>query len=153
LAGGGKIDTLILAGHGESGSIGLGSGTESEYQKGKELRYDKLDDVSDDLKTIKESLANDSYVILASCYTGKDPNGLNFVKQLSDKLSNSYIFANTNCVGLTADKAFKPNAVCVADGKKKWQQSSIVAAKGNAKYDVDRSTYKTLMSRSCVPQK
>lgn len=150
LTGDGKLETLILAGHGASGTIGLGSGTAEEYQKGKELRIDKLDDVSDDLNSLKESLEKDSYVILSSCSTGKEPNGLNFVKQLSDKLSDSYIFANIECVGLTDDNNFRKNSICTVEGNKQWQQKSVVAAKKNEEVKVDRDIYKKLIRRICV---
>jgi len=153
LAQDGKLNTLILVGHGASGSIGLGSGTESNYIQGKELRYDKLDDVSGDLDSLKESLAKESYVILSSCETGKGANGLNLVKQLSNKLSGSLIFANTQCVGLTADKDYKKGSVCSVEGKKTWQKSTTIAAQNNEEVDVTRSVLKKLADRLCTPKK
>ncbi|CCD37599.1 unnamed protein product [Candidatus Paraburkholderia kirkii UZHbot1] len=140
---------VILAGHGESGVLGLGSGASGSYHKGKDLMYDKLQDVKADLDLINQRLGPDSIVILSGCNTGKDPHGKTLLQQMSLILTKATIFANKECVGLTRD--LKKGSVCTAEGNKYWQQSSILAAQKSVVAQANRDQFKRMNAASCVP--
>ncbi|EGJ30546.1 hypothetical protein LYNGBM3L_49480 [Moorena producens 3L] len=150
----GSLNPLILAGHGSPGLIGLGSGTSSVYQKGKDLQNGKLGDVRSELATMKSSLDADGYVILSGCETGQGAAGLSLVKELSTEFSsaNAMVFANTKCIGLSANYG-TGSSVCSVEGNTLWQQSSVIAAKKGNQVTVDRTLMKTLTPKLCVPKK
>lgn len=144
-----RSSAVIFAGHGESGVLGLGSGTSGGYHPGQDLMYGKLSDVENQLRTINQKLSDNSIVVLSGCYTGKDPHGTQLLKEMSVIITKATIFSNKNCVGLTRD--LKKGSVCTAEGKTYWQQSSTLAARNGSVAQADRDQIKKMNAASCAP--
>jgi hypothetical protein len=148
----GGVSALILAGHGASGVIGLGSGTQAGYHEGLDLMYDELRDVALSLRSmnrrlnptirINAAIPGAAIVVLSSCCTGADPHGRELVEQLSEYLRNAVVFANINSVGLTRD--LPGGTVCTAEGNRVWQMGSTIAAYRGERVAVGREEMRAL---------
>jgi hypothetical protein len=148
----GGTDAVIFAGHGEAGVIGLGSGTESGYHRGRDLTAGKLGDVAASLNTIDQHLNAGSIVVLSGCQSGSGNDGTTLIEQLSGYFTHATVFANKNCVAVTAK--MKANSICTVEGKEKqtyWQQSSTIAAQKGHAIKVGRDEIKALVAASCAP--
>lgn len=140
---------VILAGHGEAGVLGLGSGSAGGYHKGQDLHYGKLNDVLTELQTINGKLGNGGILILSGCCTGKGKEGEQLLKELSAILTKATVFANTEKVGLYRKATKGP--VCTVQGKKVWQQSSTVVGQNGVFRKATRDDIKAMNAAACVP--
>lgn len=141
---------IILAGHGASGLIGLGSGTSQDYIKGKDLKYDKLEDVRPSLEAINNRLNSNTVILLSGCYTGKGTNGQELTVRLARIVSKATIYANKNCVGLAKDPSTPSRGVCTYEGNKSWQLSSIVGANADGAIPISKADVQKVKDASCV---
>lgn len=91
---GAPIGHLTLCGHGAEGILGMGSGTSGNYQKGKDIRGQSLEDIEAELNELAQLLAPGAFVLLVGCHVGAATSGRNLLKRLSRRLPGRLIFAS-----------------------------------------------------------
>ncbi|MFS8083866.1 MAG: DUF4347 domain-containing protein [Ginsengibacter sp.] len=116
--------TLIIVGHGEPGTIGMGAGESAGYTQGKDLKFDKLIDVRSQLQTLSERYApapvenpteNSNLLVLCGCKSGDGENGAALVRNLSNIFRNTYVVASNVS---TSVGSWQRSMICA------WQVSS-----------------------------
>ncbi|HEX8572006.1 MAG TPA: hypothetical protein VF759_04585 [Allosphingosinicella sp.] len=148
---------LIIAGHGLSGMIGMGSGKSPNYIRGKDLSYAHLSDVSSELAHIAATFApapagQPNLLILCGCSVGAGPNGLSLLTQLSNQFPNTIVVAPTV---MTEVGPWVKGKICAyvapqANGIQ-WRTGWTVAARNGNPVPVDDALISQINSAACIP--
>ena len=114
---------IALCGHGAEGHQGLGSGTSGDYVKGKDIKHDKLDDITELLNRtdgcIYKAHENTKPVLfLAGCEVGKGTDGKELLSKLSKIFKNVVVVASTNKLTFKLDENKNVSVLRLAENGK-----------------------------------